>query len=53
VKYACGLTLLSLQVSTRDAMQAQFSAPSSLPAKRLFFLDKAIAGLFCPYRQGS
>jgi len=28
------------QVSTSDARHAQFAPPSSLPAKRLFFLDR-------------
>src|SRR5271167_1229268 len=41
VKYACGLTPFNLQVSISDARQAQFSAPSSLPANKLFFLDNA------------
>src|SRR3954462_6809204 len=30
----------NLQVSINEARHAQFSAPSSLPAKRLFFLDR-------------
>jgi len=42
VKYACGSTPLSLQVSISEASPAQFSPPSSLPANRLFFLDSAI-----------
>ena len=33
-----GFTSLSLQLSTREAMQAQLCAPSSLPAKSAFFL---------------
>jgi hypothetical protein len=41
VKYACGLTPLSLQVSMRDAKHAQFSPPSSLPANKLFFSRQA------------
>jgi hypothetical protein len=32
VKYTCGLTPFNLQVSTNEARQAQFSAPSLLPA---------------------
>jgi hypothetical protein len=35
------LTSLSLQVSISEAMHAQFSPPSSLPAKSEFFLDRA------------
>jgi hypothetical protein len=31
----------SLHVSISEAMQAQFSAPSSWPAKRAFFLVRA------------
>ena len=41
-KYVCGLTAFSLQVSTRDAMCAQFLPPSLLPANRAFFLDSLI-----------
>src|SRR6516225_7077161 len=42
VRYASGLTPCSLQVSTSEASIAQFSAPSSLPANRAFFLFRAI-----------
>ena len=41
VRYACGLTLWSLQVSISEASIAQFSAPPSLPANRAFFLVSA------------
>src|SRR5437763_11071914 len=50
VRYASGLTWCSLQVSISEASIAQFSAPSSLPANRAFFLLRAIARSFCPYR---
>src|SRR5437868_2386343 len=38
-KYVCGSTALSLQVSTSEAMHAQFCAPSSSPA--MHFYDSA------------
>jgi len=40
---ACGSTALILQVSISEAMTAQFSAPVSWPAKRAFFLFRAMA----------
>src|SRR5260370_37460652 len=42
VRYVSGLTPCSLQVSISEASIAQFSAPSSLPANRAFFLLRAI-----------
>src|SRR6516164_5127299 len=42
VKYVCGSTPLSLQVSTSEAMHAQFCAPSSWPAKSAFLLDRLV-----------
>lgn len=36
-RYANGSMALSLQVSISEAMVAQFSAPTSCPAKRAFF----------------
>jgi hypothetical protein len=42
VRYAFGLTPWSLQVSISEASIAQFSALSSLPANRAFFLLRAI-----------
>src|SRR5499427_8598919 len=42
VRYASGLTPCSLQLSINEASIAQFSAPSSLPANREFFLLRAI-----------
>src|SRR5690348_1854146 len=42
VRYASGLTPCSLQLSINEASIAQFSAPSSLPANRAFFLLRAI-----------
>src|SRR4051794_34225341 len=42
VRYASGLTPWSLQLSISEASIAQFSAPSSLPANRAFFLLRAI-----------
>ena len=41
MRYVCGFTWLSLHVSIRDAIAAQFSPPSSLPANSAFFRDRA------------
>jgi hypothetical protein len=43
VRYASGLTPCSLQLSISEASIPQFSAPSSLPANRAFFLLRARA----------
>ena len=42
VNQVCGFTPLSFAVSMSEAWQAQFSAPSSLPANSAFFLPRAI-----------
>ena len=52
VSQAKGSTPLSFAVATRLATIAQWRAPPSDPANRLFLRPRAIAQSFCPYRAG-
>src|SRR4051795_9291015 len=48
VSHACGSTPLSFAVATRLATIAQWKAPPSEPANRLFLRPRAVARSFCP-----